>query len=476
MVRPWRRVTFVTQPDNAPRPPSLGEIRRFALNGSPRLAGTLWARGGGFCASLHFLGRLSAIALAAIVCGPALAQAPGRGNNEPKKSTPLPETTTQERLVNPAGLTEASPFGWHTDFIGPFRGVFDASFGVKVWPDRFNLRSLMFGGTVDLAPGLRVRANVRRREGEVKAFQVDPDEYYVEAYNQYRAHTWSAAASLRIGHIRYLHFPYPDAIAQFDQVPGYRDLFGGVPTDYRDAVLAAEASTNGGWGLHVSGRAQAVDAPLAAVLMEAYGFYRRDIGHGWHLEGRLGALAVRHEPLGRGAEPGGNVYVGKQIGEFNVGVLYENKRSEHEYSGLMVQFRPGPVTRALGKVSFDYSRNPEGFTAQIPLLHLRLNESRFVRSRDVLVGEVRAVRIRTLWQQGYVRNEYEHRLESWGETGDPRLHCVVTEESWYLQTEALVSPHLVPDARWERDRQGPGQFVQRVTYRYYRGLPRAGGT
>jgi hypothetical protein len=163
------------------------------------------------------------------------------------------------------------------------------------------------------------------------------------------------------------------------------------------------------------------------------------------------------------------------LGEFNVGLLYEHKRQEGEYGGIMVQFRPGSVTRALGHVSFDYSRQPEGFTAQIPLWHGRLRESRFVRSGDMLVGEVRAVRMRTLWQQGFVRNQYEHRLESWGETADPGLHCVVTEEPWYLQTEALVSPHLVPDARWLRDREGPGQFVQRVTYRFYRQRPHKAG-
>ncbi len=420
-------------------------------------------------------GWLPAVALSAVLCGSAPAQSAKQDPDLPKKTTPVPYTTTQERLVNPIGLAETSPFGWHTDYIGPLRGVFDASFGIKFWPDRFNFRSLMFGGAVDLAPGLRARANFRRREGEIKAFQVDPDEYYLEAYNQYRAPAWSAGASLRIGHVRYLHFPYPDAIAQFDQVPGILDLFGGAPTDYRDAVLVAEASTNSGWGVHVSGRAQVVDAPAAARFMEAYAFYRRDIGGGWHVEGRLGAIALRREPLGRGAQPGGDLYVGKQLGEFNVGLLYEKKRTEPEYSGIMVQFRPGPMTRALGQVSFDYSRTPPGFTVQIPLLHLRLNESRFVRPRDILVGEVRAVRIRTLWQQGYARNEYEHRLQSWGETADPRLHCVVTEEPWYLQTEALVSPHLVPNQQWERDRQGPGQFVQRVTYRFYRGLPPSGG-
>jgi len=421
------------------------------------------------------IGSAAALSIAVAAISPATAQSPA-SSQTPKKTTPLPSTTTQEPLVNPTGLTEPLRYGWHPDYIGPMRGVLDASFGVKVWPDRFNFRNLIFGGAIDLAPGIRGRANFRRHEGEEKAFQVDSDEIYVEGYNQYRGRTWSGGASVRLGHVRYLHFPYPDAISQFDQVTGVKDLFGGPPTDYRDAVLVAEASNYSGWGIHVSGRAQFFDDTPGAVLMEAYGFYRSDFGRGWHVEGRLGQIAVRSEPLGQRGQPGGDVYIGRQVGEFNVGLLYENKRSEHEFSGIMVQFRPGPVTRALGHVSLDYSRTPEGISAQIPLLHLRLNESRFVRSRDILVGEVRAVRIRTLWQQGFVRNEYEHRLESWGDTGDPRLHCVVTEEPWYLQTEALVSPHLVPDQRWERDRQGPAQFVQRVTYRYYRGRALGDGT
>lgn len=407
------------------------------------------------------------------VCGllsPAGAQVTSQ--QPPTVTTPLPRTSTLEPRVNPTGLTEAPRYGWHTDYIGPFRGDFDLSFGVKVWPDRFNLRSLIFGGQVDLLPGIRGRFQLRRREGEKQAFRVDSDEAYLEAFDQYRAPTFDAGASLRLGHVRYLHFPYPDAITQFDQVLNVIDLFSGNETDYRSLVLEAEASLHSGWGAHWTGRAAGFDDGPQGTVIEAYGFYRSDFGRGWRFEGRGGDLAVRTEPLGRAAQPGYSVYVGKQLGEFNVGALYERKRTEHEYSGLMVQFRPGPVTRALGKVSFDYSRSPEGISVQIPLWHPRLGESRFVRPDDVLVGEVRSVRIRTLWRQGYVRNQYEHRLESWGETGDSRLHCVVTEEPWYLQTEALVSPHLVPDERWERDRQGPGQFVQRVTYRYYRRKPR----
>lgn len=397
-----------------------------------------------------------------------LAQGPPVSQSTPDKTTPLPPTSTLEKLVNPKGLTESSPLGWHTDYIGSLRGTFDASFGIKFWPDRFKLRNLIFGGTVDLASGIRVRANFRRHEGEKKAFQVDPDEIYLEAENQYRAKDWNAGASLRIGHVRYLHFPYPDAISQFDQVPGISDLTGWQVTDYRDITLVSELANNSGFGVHLSGTAQPFDRSAQTHLVEAYGFFRHDFGEGWRVEGRLGNIAVRREPLGRSGEPGGDVYLGKQIGSFNVGLLYENKQREHEYGGVMIQFRPNAVTRVLGKVSFDYSRRPEGFTVQLPIIHLRINESHVVRSGDILVGEVRAVRIRTLWQQGFVRNEYEHRLQSWGETGDSRLHCVVTEDPWYLQTEALVSPHIVPDGKALRDRQGPGQFVQRVTYRYYR--------
>ena len=323
---------------------------------------------------------------------------------------------------------------------------------------------------MDLLSGVRLRAQYRRREGENKAFQIDNDELYLEAFQQYRAPTWTFGANLRLGHVRYLHFPYPDAISQFDTPPGTEDLIQPAETDYRSVVFQTEAALSSGWGAHFGGLIQGIDDSREATgrILEGYGFYRSDFGRGWHFEGRGGMLAPFTLPVGRNAQGGVAAYVGKQIGEFNVGVLYENKHGEGEYSGIMVQFRPGPVTKALGRYTFDYSRRPEGLTVQVPLWHGRLNESRFIRPGDILVGEVRAVRIRTVFLQGFQRNQYEHRLESWGETGDPKLHCVVTEEPWYLQTEALVSHHLIPDARWERDRTGPGQFAQRVTYRYYR--------
>ena len=104
----------------------------------------------------------------------------------PKKTTAIPPTTTQERLVNTAGLTEPAPNGWHTDYIGQFRGEFDASFGIKFWPGHSNLRNLIFGSSIDLLPGARARVQLRRREGERQAFRLDTDEAYLELFNQYR--------------------------------------------------------------------------------------------------------------------------------------------------------------------------------------------------------------------------------------------------------------------------------------------------
>ncbi len=390
-------------------------------------------------------------------------------------SNPLPPTTTQEFQVNKTGLSEPSPFGWNPHFIGAWRGDFDLSIGLKVWENQFAFRNLNLSGTVDIAPGLRLRGQIRRREGETQIFVPEADEAYLELFNHYRAPNASANYSLKLGRSRYLHSPYPDAISQFDLPTSITDLQGQGVTDFRDALLQSEWALNSGWGVHGGALAAFWGGHPRFNVIESYGFYRGDFGRGWHFESRLGLLQVRVLPYGRAGEVGGNVYLGKQLGEFNVGLLYENKRNEPQYTGIMVQFRPGPVTRALGKISFDYSRTPEGLTFQFPIWHGRLNQSRFVRSNDILVGEVRAVRIRTLFPQGVTRNQYEHRLASWGETGDSKLHCVVQEEPWYLQTEALISPHLTPDAIWERDRQGPAQYVQRVTYRFYRPFRRRDG-
>jgi hypothetical protein len=119
-------------------------------------------------------------------------------------------------------------------------------------------------------------------------------------------------------------------------------------------------------------------------------------------------------------------------------------------------------------VAFDYARKPEGFAFQYDLLSWHINASAAPTSEEELAGEVRAVRLRTYWQQSFLRNEYEHRLSSWGETAGEGLRMVVEENPWYLELEALVSPHTAVRSEWLRDRQGPAQIAQEVVYRFYR--------
>jgi hypothetical protein len=78
----------------------------------------------------------------------------------------------------------------------------------------------------------------------------------------------------------------------------------------------------------------------------------------------------------------------------------------------------------------------------------------------------------TYWQNGQARNFYEHRISKWGITDPSQAEVVMKVEPWYLQVEALVSPHSLPTnwdeaKEWESDRQGPAQLKQPVTYKFY---------
>lgn len=371
--------------------------------------------------------------------------------------------------AQPPGTTLRS--GWHTDFIGAGRGDLTFSLGAQFWKDYFRFRNLIARTTVELAPGLRAHLIARRREGSWKRKPLHPDidEAYLEGFTFYRAPDYQLAFNLKVGRVRYLRFPAPDRLAVFDQVPGIRDLTGGPVTDYRGVLGTMEGAHRSGLGLHLSGIQWAFDADQdGANAIEWYGFFRRGFGGGWTFEGRLGALAGRPEPLGRPARQGGGVFLSKQIGEFEVGAMMERRRGGRTYTGVMVRFRPTDITRALGAIGFDYARTPEGLAVQHDLFRIRFNEHTRPAPDEVLVGEVRAVRLRTYWQQSFQRNEYEHRLSSWGQTGGPGTRVVVEEQPWYLELEALVSPHVALNRGWFRDRQGPAQLAQEVTYRFYR--------
>jgi hypothetical protein len=362
--------------------------------------------------------------------------------------------------------------GWHTDYIGPLRGDVTLSLGAQFWKDYFKFRNLIGRATLDLAPGIRAHAVGRRREGSWNRmpFRPDIDEAYLEALAFYRHPEVQLGLNLKGGRVRYLRFPYPDDLAVFDQVPGIRDLYGGPVTDYRGALFTADVAHRSGLGFHFTSIQWGFDADQrGANAVEWYGFFRRGLGSGFRVEARAGALANRPEPLGRSAKRGASLFVGKQIGEFDVGAMIERRRGDRTYTGIMVRFRPTDITRFLGAIGFDYARSPEGFAVQKDFYHARLGQqTRPAPPNEELVGEVTAVRLRTYWQQSFQRNEYEHRISSWGETGRAGDRVVAVEEPWRLELEALVSPHVGIRREWLRDRQGPAQLAQDVVYKFYR--------
>jgi hypothetical protein len=367
---------------------------------------------------------------------------------------------------------QPAPAGWYADYLGPLRGDLTLSLGAQFWKDYFHVRNLIGRATLDLAPGIRAHAIGRRREGNWQRmpFHPDIDEAYLEAFRFYRHPDFQLSLNLKGGRVRYLHFPYPDDLALFDQVPGIKDLFGGPVTDYRGALFTTELAHRSGLGFHFSGIQWGFDSDQRGTnAVEWYGFFRHGLGDGWRIEGRAGALANRPEPLGQPARRGASFFAGKQLGDFDIGAMVERRKGDKTYTGIMVRFRPSDITRFLGHIGFDYARSPEGVAVQKDLWHVRFGETTGDAPPDAkLVGEVHAVRVRTYWQQSYQRNEYEHRLDSWGETGKSGDHVVVAEEPWTLELEALVSPHTDLGSAWFRDRQGPAQLSQNVTYKFYR--------
>lgn len=238
------------------------------------------------------------------------------------------------------------------------------------------------------------------------------------------------------------------------------------------------------WGL-------GIDRP--SDWAEKYIFFRNDFEK-WHYEARYGDLPVRKEPLGQ-TERGFNLFVGRSFKDWSVGFLYEELDNQPAYTGIVVRFAQDDITKKMGELAFDYTRTPRGHAVQVPLLSGTIGHVRRVDSTQepvfrgllqktgkkgfleptnyVLVGEVKAERVRTYWQNGQVRNFYEHRLASRGDTTSSDLEVLMVEDPWYLDLESLVSPHTDlwswDDLKdWEKDRMGPAQLKQKVIYRFYR--------
>lgn len=373
--------------------------------------------------------------------------------------------------AGPSDPSENQESGWVFPFLGEGKGTWETSVGAFIWKDDLKLRNLQLRADIDVVPGMRLHTVVRSNQEQDTLKGVRPhfDENYFEGYGFHRNANGTLSASLRIGTTRYLHFPYPDAIAMFDQVPGISDLESEAKTGYSGELLTLDYAHKSGLGAHASGINWDFARNGGAQLIENYLFYRQDMGK-LHFETHAGQLALRPEPLGQRAA-GFNMYLGSQWKGYTGGLLYEKLHNQPVYTGIMITFPLNQTTKSMGKVAFDYDRSPEGFAVHLPLVSGTIGGiQKKAPEGAVLVGEVKAERLRTYWQNGQVRNYYEHRLSTWGETGQPDLVVVMTEEPWYLQAEALVSPHTFSEGlkTWEQDRQGPAQLSQKVTYKFYR--------
>ena len=357
--------------------------------------------------------------------------------------------------------------------IGAGRGYWDASVGVFVWTDKFWLRNLQLRGTVDLAPGLRAHTSIRSNHAQYNINDVAPkiDESYLEQTASWQLGAGTLRTQARVGAMRYLRFPYSDDFAVFDQVPGIADLGDGATstTGYHGELLTLDY-TLGDYNAHVVGYNRNFVDESGGDISEATISTTQSIGS-TRLSLRGGMIPIRTEPLGRSAA-GVDVLVGVPVGSAMVGLLYENSVNRPSYTGISVTFPLNDKKQAAGEYAFDYARSPRGIGLNLPLAEGEIGDvHNSIPANATLVGEIYAVRVRTYWQNSQIRNEYEHRVATWGKTGK-EYYVLMDEQPWQLSVEALVSPHTDINSTqglrdWEHDRQGPAELRRMVVYRFY---------
>ncbi|MBM7556936.1 hypothetical protein [Halanaerobacter jeridensis] len=377
---------------------------------------------------------------------------------------------------------------WWFPYVGQFHGHWDLGVGAHMFNDHFNLRNLQLRTDVDLAPGIRVNSIIRSNEkfDTIDGFNPNFDEIYIEGYGFRDGEYGKLSASLKIGKMRYLRFPEPDLISKFDHVPGTEDLrYDDFETGYNGEMLTIDYKSDLGLGYHVTGINWDFGDRTGSNWIENYLFYHDQWG-AIDFESRVGRLPFRHsagDQIGSGKHlgysgPGFNVYLGANWRGYKAGILYENieneKYNEQDIrTGVMVQFAFSNVTELLGKLRFDYTRSPEGIVTHIPLGSGEFGFAQQKPKNAELVGEIKAKRIITYWQNGQSRNFYEHRVSKWGNTDPTETTVVMKTKSWRLELESLVSPHTSLRTwddlvKWEEHRQGPAQLNQPVVYKFYK--------
>lgn len=378
-------------------------------------------------------------------------------------------------------------------YNGFLKGNYHLGFGAHFWSDHIDLRNGQFRLELDLLPGIRYHS-VLRSNAEFTGLNIlEPtyDENYLEGQFFYTDTLGKLSGSLKIGTMRYLRFPEPDLISQFDQVPGVDDLKDNdAETSYNGQLLTLDYKTKYNLGYHFSGINWDYSKRYGQDIIESYAFYKDSFSF-LDIEARYGALQLRNPvgpanvrtenpfQLGRSGE-GFDLYLGTSIGNYKVGILYEEIYDDKfKYNdvrtGIIVRFGENFVTEALGGIRFDYTRSPLGMGAHITLAEGNIGYDKNIDSdKYELVGQVEALRVITYWQNGQGRNFYEHKLSYTGDVeGD--LLVTVAEKPWYLAVESLVSPHTELWTKsefneWEKHRQGPAQLEQKVIYKYYKKL------
>ena len=379
---------------------------------------------------------------------------------------------------------------WWFPYVGRLHGHWDLGVGAHFFNDHFSLRNLQLRTDFDLAPGLRVNSIIRSNEkfDTIEGFNPNFDQIYIEGYGFRDGEYGKLSASLKIGKMRYLRFPEPDLISRFDQVPGTEDLrYDDFETGYNGQMLTIDYKSDLGLGYHMTGINWDFGDRTGSNWIENYLFYHEQWGP-IDFESRVGRLPLRHPGgpveregrpyhLGRSG-PGFNLYLGANWRGYKAGVLYENIKDE-KYNerdirtGVMVQFAFSNVTELLGKLHFDYTRTPEGVVTHIPLASGEFGFAEQKPENAELVGEIKAERVITYWQNGQGRNFYEHRISKWGMTDPTKAKVVIETKPWRLKLESLVSPHTSfrtwdDLVQWEEHRQGPAQLNQPVVYKFYK--------
>lgn len=367
--------------------------------------------------------------------------------------------------------------------IGKFSGQSEAAIGFHFWDDHIYIRNLQLRTYSYLYPGIRFNSVIRSnkklnliemyRDSATIYEKIAPnfDELYLEFlgfnYNKFR----TISASLKLGKIRYLRFPYFDNTAKMDQVSGLTDLRDGDMSGYYGELLCLEYLSKPGFGYHLSLIHWDMYERNGFDVLENYLFFKSNYRI-LDFETRGGILQTREEPVGI-SDLGFNVYLGCLWNGYRTGIYLENI-GDKVFTGFSISFASSIVTEILGKVKLDYTRADEGFSMQVPFFKQEFGSLvKTVPENAELVGTISAERVITFWRAGMMRNFYEHIISKTGDTDSDDLSVRIVEKPMRLDNESIVSPIHKFDSigsikKWNSSGMRFGQYSQDVIYEFYR--------